>query len=180
MWTRICWILFLSSSAFAEVSQYQTQNGQAIFEHKVRFINVRGTISGVRGSVELDTNDLAKTTGRIIVPVKNLKTGITLRDDHAKREDALHTAKFPNATFELKQLTGGKLLEGQPLKTTAKGILTIKGIRKNVAIPIKALSNNNRVKITTQFKFNPHIFKVNYPGSSNRVTINIQFTLIMD
>lgn len=180
MWIRICWIPFLLSSAFAEVSQYQAQDGQAIFEHKVRLVNVRGTIAGVRGLVELDTNDLSKTTGRIIVPVKNLKTGITLRDDHAKREDALHTAQFPNAIFELKQLTGGKLQEGQQLKTTAKGILTIKGIRKNVSIPIKALLTNGKIKINTQFKLNPHAFKVDYPGSSDRATINVKFTLNTD
>lgn len=163
--------------ATAQPAAYLAKDGQALFAHKVRFIEVRGNIAGVSSTVQLDLNDLAKTTGRVVVPVKNLKTGIQLRDDHAKQKNALYTSQFPNATFQLQRLTGGKLIEGQELKTTAQGLLMIKGISKQVSIPVKALLDNGQVKIKTQFKFNPHVFKVNYPGSLNQATVNLSFIL---
>lgn len=161
----------------AQPATYMAKDGQALFAHKVRFIEVRGNITGVSSTVQLNLNDLANTTGRVVVPVKNLKTGIQLRDDHAKQKNALHTSKFPNATFQLKRLTSGELIEDQELQTTAQGLLTIKGISKQVSIPVKALLKNGQVQVKTQFKFNPHVFNVNYPGSLNRATINLSFIL---
>lgn len=151
--------------------------GTATFDHRVRVFNVHGTVMGVSSSVQLDVNDLAATSGTVTVPLENLKTGIGLRDNHARSEVALNTAKFPNAVFTLEKLTGGRLLEGQTLATTASGQLTVKGVTKTASIPVKATLVGGQVKVSTQFAFNPHDFGVNYPGSSDRAVVNVTFTL---
>ncbi|GGR84074.1 hypothetical protein GCM10008960_08890 [Deinococcus sedimenti] len=156
---------------------YRAAEGTATFTHSVRFIPVRGTIAGVTASVDLDPANLAATTGAVTVPVVNLKTGIGLRDTHAKSDVALNAAKFPNATFKLEKLTGGKLVEGQTLSTTASGTLTVKGKSKAITAPVKATLQGGKVNVSTQFKFNPLDFDVRYPGSSDSVTVDVAFVL---
>lgn len=156
---------------------YRADDGTASFTHTVRFIPVRGTIAGVSATVDLDPANLAATTGSVRVPVVNLKTGIALRDSHAKGENALNTAKYPNATFTLEKLTGGRLVEGQTLATTATGKLTVKGTTKSISVPVKATLQGGKVNVSTQFKFNPYDYDVRYPGSSDSVTVDVSFTL---
>lgn len=169
--------LMLASVALAAPKSYTASNGSATFDHRVRFINVHGTVTEVSAAVLLDINDLAATQGTVTVPLENLKTGIGLRDNDAKSERALNTAKYPNAVFSLEKLTGGKLIEGQTLATTANGKLTIKGVTKTASIPVKATLVGNKVTINTQFQLNPHDFGVDYPGSSDSVSVGVTFVL---
>lgn len=175
--TLLATILLLSASALAAPSAYTSNNGTATFDHRVIGVNVHGNISGVTSTVQLDPIDLAATTGTVTVPLTNLKTGIGLRDSHAKSERALNTNVYPNTTFTLEKLTGGKLLEGQTLATTASGKLTVKGVTKQISVPVKATLNGEIVNVSTQFQFNPHDYGVNYPGSSDSVTVGVSFSL---
>jgi polyisoprenoid-binding protein YceI len=167
----------LLGGAQAATAEYVAAGGTATFEHKVRFINVKGNISDVTSTVQLDLADLAATKGSVTVPVVKLNTGLGLRDDHARSEVALNAAKFPNAVFTLEKLTGGKLAEGQTLSTTATGKLTIKGKTLAVTAPVKATLQGGKVNVSTQFKINPHDYLVNYPGSSDSATLNVTFML---
>lgn len=170
-------VALLTTVATAVTLPYSAVSGQASFQHRVRLVTVNGTIENVSGTLRLDPSDLAVTTGSIMVPIDNLKTGIALRDTHAKSEVALHTSKYPTVTFVLEKLIGGKLVAGKELSTTATGKLTVKGVTKTLSVPVKALLEENRVNVSTQFKFNPHDFGVDYPGSSGSVTVDVKFTL---
>ncbi|WP_428194319.1 YceI family protein [Deinococcus saxicola] len=79
---------------------------------------------------------MAATTGTVRVPLSGLKTGNSLRDSHTK--GALSTGEFPNATFKLDRLTGGRLTDGQTLAlaTTASGTLTVRGVSIPVSVPV--------------------------------------------
>lgn len=169
--------LTLAGLALAAPRPYTAAGGNATFEHRVRVVNVRGTIAGVTAQVQLDPSDLAATRGSVTVPLSALKTGIGLRDRHAQGEVALNTERYPNATFVLEKLTGGRLLEGQTLNTTASGRLTVKATTRPVSVPVKATLRGGRVEVSTQFKFNPYDFDVRYPGSSDSVTVGVTFTL---
>ncbi|MFB9992324.1 YceI family protein [Deinococcus oregonensis] len=177
-WLRIpAYAAALLGGAQAATAAYTAAGGTATFEHKVRFINVKGNITDVTSTVQLDPADLAATKGSVTVPVVKLKTGLGLRDEHARSEVALNASKFPNAVFTLEKLTGGKLVEGQTLSTTATGKLTIKGKTLPVTAPVKATLQDGKVNVSTQFKINPHDYEVNYPGSSDSATLNVTFTL---
>lgn len=164
--------------AMAATVPYGAVGGQASFEHRVLFVNVYGTVPDVTSQVMLDLDNLAVTTGTVTVPIIKLSTGIGLRDNDARSEKALNTAKYPNITFTLKQLTGGRLFEGLSVSTTATGDLTVKGTTRSISVPVKASLSGGQVKVNTQFKFNPHDYGVNYPYSSNLVAVNVSFTLV--
>ncbi|QFP77044.1 YceI family protein [Deinococcus sp. AJ005] len=164
-------------AAHSQAAPYAAGGGNATFEYRVTFVNVKGTMEGVTSTVNLDTDDLAATTGLVTVPLSELKTGNSLRDSHAKGTGALNTAQFRDATFKLEKLTGGKLTEGQTLATTASGQLTVKGISKPVSVPVKATLNAGKVNVSTQFKFNPLEYGVRYPGGADVITVNVGFVL---
>lgn len=168
----------VAASALAAPATYVAQNGNATFEHKVGLVMVRGEIAGVSAQAKLDSAQLTGTTGKVTVPLSDLKTGNGLRDSHAKSGAALATDKFPNATFQLQKLSGGRLKEGQTVATTAQGQLTVKGVTKTIVAPVKATLRGDTVQVATQFKFNPHDYGVNYRGTSSpSVTVNVSFDL---
>ncbi|CAM3955303.1 YceI family protein [Deinococcus marmoris] len=161
--------------ASAAGAPYAATSGQATFEYRVTLVNVKGTVEGVISAVDLNTDDLAATTGTVTVPLLGLKTGNSLRDSHTK--GALGTQEFPNATFKLGRLTGGRLTAGQTLATTASGTLTVRGVSKPVSVPVKATLSANNVNVSTQFKFNPLEYGVRYPGGADVITVNVEFVL---
>ncbi|WP_230272227.1 YceI family protein [Deinococcus sp. 6YEL10] len=170
-------VLATTLSGAAQAATYRAAGGSASFAYRVTVVNVNGSMTGVTANVTLDPQDLAATKGTVTVPVSTLKTGITLRDNHAKGAGALGTAQFPNATFELTSLTGGKLTEGQTVATTATGKLTVKGTTKTITAPIKATLSGGKVNVSTQFKFNPYDFNVRYQGGADSVTVDVTFVL---
>ena len=172
----LCGLLGLSLT-LAAPAPYTASGGSATFDYRVTVVNVKGTMQGVSSSVNLDTGDLAATTGTVTVPLSELKTGNGLRDSHAKGAGALNTAQFKDALFKLEKLTGGKLTEGQTLATTASGQLSVKGVSKPVSVPVKATLNAGRVSVSTQFKFNPLEYGVRYPGGADNITVNVEFVL---
>lgn len=174
---RLLALAVVAGSGAVWAAPYEASAGKATFEHRVRGINIKGSIEGVTSTVQLDPANLAATRGRVSVPVDNLKTGIGLRDSHAKGESALNTARFPAATFVLGSLTGGKLTEGQTVSTTASGQFTLRGVTKTLSVPVKATLAGGKVQVAAQFKFNPHDYGVNYPGSSDSASVDVAFTL---
>ena len=175
---RVLLALCTLSSTLAVPVFYSAQAGTATFEHRVLFVTVRGTIPGVTASVILDPENLAGAQGTVTVPVVNLNTGIGLRDNDARSERALDAAHHPNATFVLDGIPGGRLIEGVTLETTVVGKLTVKATTLSINAPVKATLVGGQINVATQFKFNPHDFGVNYPNSSNVVTVNVSFTLL--
>ena len=173
-------VLATTLAGAAQAATYRAADGTATFNYRVTVVPVPGTMTGVTANVTLDPQDLAATRGTVTVPVSTLKTGIALRDNHAKGAGALGTAQFPNATFELTALTGGKLTEGQTVATTATGRLTVKGTTKTITAPIKATLTGGKVNVSTQFKFNPYDFNVRYQGGADTVTVDVTFVLSAD
>ena len=79
----------------------------------------------------------------------------TLQSDKNQRDGQLHrqaleTDRFPTATFKLTQPIdlGTVPADGQVIKTTATGDLTIHGVTKSVQIPLEARLSGNVVTVT--------------------------------
>ncbi len=71
----------------------------------------------------------------LVAPLNNLKTGISMRDDHLKK--AIHTDKHPTATLKVKR-TALKFPEDQKtFEGKAKGDFTLNGTTKPVDFDYK-------------------------------------------
>lgn len=124
-------LLAVSSSAFAQTQEFKVGAGNATqqiaqVESFTDFETFTGRTDKVSGSMKFDP--VKKTgSGKIIVDVKSIDTGIPLRNDHMLSAGWLDAAKFPTITFET---TNVKFVKGDMYRVTGK--LTLRGVTKTV------------------------------------------------
>jgi len=87
--------------------------------------NVDGKFTRFDGRVIVG-DSLATTSVEASVDVSSIDTGIKQRDDHLRSSDYFDVARFPRMTWKSTQLWGA------PDRFGMKGMLTIKGITKEV------------------------------------------------
>ena len=100
-----------------------------------------GTTNTVHGFVRVDADDL-KSSGleaEFQVDLTSLKTGIGLRDTHMK-DNYLHTAEHPRATFKLTRIlksSASRLKPDQEVKLTAEGTFELHGVTRRIRVPVR-------------------------------------------
>jgi polyisoprenoid-binding protein YceI len=113
---------------------------QVKFESKAPAEDIIGSATGISGSVELDIANIAKTSGMVQVQVTSMKTGIKKRDSHMYGADWLDAEKFPSITYKLTALENVRVKDKNAAKmvweATAKGDFTLRGITKQVTLPV--------------------------------------------
>lgn len=90
---------------------------------------VKGSLKGITGTIFFSPDMIGKSHFSASIPVKNIRTGNTVRDEHLLQEDFFFAANFPNIDFMstgVTQTAAGYVLNGK---------LTFHGISKEVSIP---------------------------------------------
>src|SRR3984885_6367867 len=92
--------------------------------------NVRGSFSGVQGTVVYDPDNLGASSVDVTIDANTLNTGDANLDTHVKSAEFLETDKYPTITFKSKSIAkdGGGL--------RVKGDLTIHGVTKEVVLNV--------------------------------------------
>ena len=81
-------------------------------------------------------------------------------ENHLKSDDFFDVEKFPVTVFQIKSV---KKLNDKNYNYQIGGILTIKGISKNISFPVKVAQNNSVFTLTSaQFTFNRKHFGLKY------------------
>jgi polyisoprenoid-binding protein YceI len=121
----------VSTAALAAPKTYTIKAGEkspqlAQVESKTEAETFTGKTAKVTGRI---TFDAAKKTGsgRIVVDVKSIDTGIPLRNEHMAESRWLDAGKFPTIVFETTQV---KRVSGDQYAVTGK--YTMKGVTKTV------------------------------------------------
>jgi len=91
---------------------------------------VRGSISGVTGSVVWDDKDPSKASVEATIDATTVSTNNEARDKHLKSPDFFNVEKFPTLTFKSTSVSGasGKL--------QVIGDLTLAGVTKSVTLDV--------------------------------------------
>jgi polyisoprenoid-binding protein YceI len=179
----------LSAGAFAQAKTFTfgpgLQANQLItVESNTAFEDFVGRTTKVSGSV---TVDLAKKTGsgKIVVDLASLGTGLDLRDEHMRSEGWLNVAKYPTAIFEATSIknTGGK-------NFLVTGNFTLHGVTKSFSVKATAnyvaesektkanRFNGDVLQIKTKFTIKASDYGIKIPAMaadkvSNSLTIGI-------
>jgi polyisoprenoid-binding protein YceI len=114
---------------------------QAQFSSKAPLENIEGGTATVTGTITLDPTNLEATTGKVMVAVATMQTGVELRDKHLREKDWLDGEAHPNIVFEIKKLSnvsitsqgGGKGIA----KATAEGSFQMHGVSKTISVPVE-------------------------------------------
>ena len=121
---------------------YQIDAAHSNVQFSVRHLmvsNVRGTFSGVTGTVSYDPDKPAETTIDATLDVNTVNTNDEKRDGHLKSPDFFDTAQFPVMKFKSKKVesTG---TDSQ--KVT--GDLTLHGVTKEVTLSVEEISGESK------------------------------------
>lgn len=123
-----------------------------------------GRTPKVSGSMTFAGNTI--TAVKITADLSALQSDKAMRDGQLHRQ-ALETDQFPTATFELS--TPIKLdaapADGQTVKVTAQGKLTLHGVTKDVSIPLEAKLSGNTVTVVGSIKITFADYSINPPQS---------------
>lgn len=114
-------------------------NNSVAFHSTAPMEDIHGTAEGLTGSVVFDPAAPEKTTGKLSVPVAQMKTGLAKRDKHMYDKEWLDAASFPSIVVEVKSLKNVKKSGSGPSVTfqaTAVAAITVHGVTKAVEIPV--------------------------------------------
>lgn len=121
---------------------YQIDAAHSNVQFSVRHLmvsNVRGTFSGVTGTVSYDPDKPAETAIDATLDVNTVNTNDEKRDGHLKSPDFFDTAQFPVMKFKSKKVesTGS-----DSQKVT--GDLTLHGVTKEVTLAVEEISGESK------------------------------------
>lgn len=125
--------LLAAPSLRAQSSTWTMDPAHSQADFQIRHLgvsNVRGSISGVNGSVVLDEKDITRSKVEATLATATVNTGNEGRDKHLKSPDFFDIDKNPTITFKSTSLTnaGGKL--------KMIGDLTLNGVTKPVTLDV--------------------------------------------
>lgn len=107
-------------------------------EFKVKHMmiaNVRGKLTGLSGTLELDEAHPAHSRVQARIPLAELSTGDSARDTHLKGADFFDAGKYPEFTFESTEV---RHVGGDEYSVT--GDLGIHGVKHQVTFKVEELS----------------------------------------
>jgi polyisoprenoid-binding protein YceI len=134
---------------------YKASAGQVEFKAKgfPSFITISGKSSSVMGSLDL-SKELASGTFKL--PLKSLKTGMDLRDDHMLNK-YLEVGRFPEATLTLKPF---KLQNSGVAKATLK----LHNVEKDIDVQYESKKSADGIEVKTSFDLVLSDFNIAIPS----------------
>ena len=108
----------------------------AVFKLDAPLEAINGSANGVSGTVTFDPANPAATTGKIVVATASMQVPNAMMKDHMQGAQWMDVAKFPEIIFEAKELKNVKTA-GDTTTADAAGSLTIRGVTKDVSVPVK-------------------------------------------
>jgi polyisoprenoid-binding protein YceI len=156
-------ILFLTLTFSIFSQNYTLSKSNIEFQVDTRF----GKANGKFSNTQIQIKDPKNFIGTVTVPINTINTGNSLRDKHLKSDDFFDIEKFPNSIFQVVSVSK----KGE--KNELKGLLTIKGITKEISFPIDIKENEDKLVITGNFLINREEFQINYNSIMNPIEKNV-------
>lgn len=131
--TLLAGLFLLCGSAIA-ADQYKIDpvHSNVGFAVKHMVVNtVHGRFNDWSGDIIYDDKDPAKSSVNVTIKTASINTENSDRDTHLKSPDFLDVQKFPEISFH------SKSVDKQSDGFVAHGVLTIRGVSKNVDLPFK-------------------------------------------
>ena len=97
---------------------------------------IDGSANGITGTVQFDSSSPSSVTGKIVVASSTLHVPNPMMKTHLHGEQWMNVAKYPELTFEAKQLNNAKTT-GDVTTGDLVGTLTILGVSKELTVPVK-------------------------------------------
>jgi polyisoprenoid-binding protein YceI len=119
--------------SYAQKSTWAIDPAHSVAEFQIRHLgvsNVRGSITGIKGTVNLDEKDVTHSDVSATLETSTVTTSNEKRDTHLKSAEFFDVSKNPQIAFKSTRFSnsGGKL--------QMTGDLTIGGVTKSVTLDV--------------------------------------------
>jgi polyisoprenoid-binding protein YceI len=178
-------ILSAATIAQAQTTTWQLDPAHSNAQFSVRHLgisNVQGEFTKLSGSVNLDDQDISKSTVTATIDVASLDTRVQHRDDDLKSDHFFDVAKFPTITFQ-----STKIVSTGDGTAKMTGNLTLHGITKEVTFDvtgptkvIQAMGTRRGASATTKINrqdFGMVYMTNNLPGGDEMIGDTVAITL---
>ena len=166
-------IVAAAAPLHADVTRFRIQSeaSEVAFRATSRLMNADGRFSRFAGDVTVDPADLNTARVTVRVEAASLDTGITMRDRHLRSEDFFHVEKFPAITFESLRV------EGAGRRLLVVGRLTLRGVTREVRVPVDVSVAGNRLEARGQFDVKRTDHRMIYDSTMNPIgdRVRIEF-----
>lgn len=170
-------VLLLSVSYFAwSQKKLSFESAPVKFVIKNAGIKVNGTIEGLQGLLEVDPANESPIKIEGTVDPNTIETGISLRDNHLKKEEYFNAKEFPKL-----HIVSTSFTKSSAGKYVGNFDLTIKGVKKNFSIPFSLVQLQGQYALKAEFSLNRRDFKVgdNSFILSDDVTVRIDLKTVL-
>ena len=194
--TSFCIKLFaflaIASSAWAAGETFDFKDPKkgntATFKLVAPKETIQGSANGISGTVSFDPQNPAATKGRIVLEANSLKVPNPIMKMHLHGSTWLEVQKYPEITFELKEMKNVKT-EGEKTSGDASGTFTLKGVSKEVAVPVTLTYLKDKLGqrqpgmtgdllvVRANFTIQRSEFNVNAHQNEDKVSDKIELTL---
>lgn len=160
----------------------------AVFKTDAPLESINGTATGISGTVTFDPEHPAATKGKIVVAATSLHVPNPTMQGHLQSDMWLAAAKYPEISFEVKELKNAKT-GGDTTTADAAGTFTLKGISKEMTVPVKLTylkdklgqrvpnQKGDLLVIRASFSIQRSDFNVNAGQGEDKVSNTIELTL---
>jgi polyisoprenoid-binding protein YceI len=108
----------------------------AVFKLDAPLEAINGSANGISGTVSFDPENPGATKGKILVNSSSLHVGNPMMKEHLQSDKWLDVTKHSEIRFDVTELKNVKT-EGNSTTADATGTFTVKGITKNLTVPVK-------------------------------------------
>jgi len=123
-------IAMMTGSAMAQTWNFDKAHSSIGFSVRHMVINrVYGHFSDYSGSVTFDGEDMSQATVNVTIQAASIDTDNEKRDEHLKSSEFFAVDQYPTITF-----MSENIIPGEDNTFTMVGLLTIKGITKEVTL----------------------------------------------
>ena len=131
---------FVAAAAIAAPQSFDFKDpkgvNNAVFKLDAPLEAITGSANGISGAVTFDPANPGASKGRIVIATSSLHVGNPMMKEHLHSDQWMDVARHPEVAFEAKELKNVKT-SGDNTTADAAGTLTIKGVSKEVAVPVK-------------------------------------------
>ena len=194
MKTKLIILAFVASAGIAlaapQTFDFKDPKGvnNAGFKLDAPLESINGTASGVTGTVTFDPENPGATMGKIVVATSSLMVPNSMQRGHMLGAQWLDSAKFPEISFEAKELKNVKT-DGDTTTADVTGTFTLKGVSKELTVPVKLTYMKDKLAdrtpgqkgdllvIRASFSIKRTDFNVNPGQNEDKVSNTIELTL---
>lgn len=116
-----------------------------VFKLDAPLESINGTANGISGTITADPKAPEKIAGKIVVDGASLTVPNPVMQGHMHGAEWLDIASHPQITFEIKEVLNPKQ-SGNEGTADVKGVFTLKGVSKEITVPVRVNYLPGRLK----------------------------------